>query len=87
MDFFESSSSGVFGNGLSKIGDVFEDDVVLFVFVDDVDIDPEREEEVVEQKLLKFLVLSFLTGGAGGLSSSKSAILDGIYLFFNLISI
>ncbi len=55
MDFFESSSSGVFGNGLSKIGDVFEDDVVLFVFVDDVDIDPEREEEVVEQKLLKFL--------------------------------
>ena len=48
----ESSSSGVFGNGLSmSIGDVFEDDdvfVVLVVFVDDVDIDPDRDDDVVE---------------------------------------
>ncbi len=52
MDFdLESSSSGVFGNGLSSIGDVFEDDdvvVVLFVLVEDVDMEPDNDDDVVE---------------------------------------
>ena len=63
-----SSSSGVLGNGLSKIGDVFDEDDVLLVLVDDVDIEPAEEDEW--QKLLKVRALSLRTGGSGGLSSS-----------------